>query len=145
MKITEKNGVSVIDIRVPYADTDQMGMVYYANYYVYFERGRTEWLRGNGMEYRSLEARGIYLPVVESSCRYRAPAKYDDIITVRTEVSDMGACSIEFSYIVDCRGKLIAEGKTKHPFVNSDMKPVRMPEDIQKMMEPKSVKKDTGR
>jgi acyl-CoA thioester hydrolase len=127
---------STINIRVPYADTDQMGMVYYANYYVYFERGRTEWLRDKGLEYRSLEAKGIYLPVVESSCRYRSPARYDDLITVRTEVSDVGACSIEFFYIVTLGKNKIAEGKTKHPFVNSSMKPVRIPSEIQKLLEP---------
>src|SRR3989339_234470 len=126
---TKKQRDSVVDIRIPYADTDQMGMVYYANYFVYFERGRTEWLRDKGLEYRSLESKGIYLPVVESSCRYRSPARYDDIITVHTVVSDVGACSIEFTYSIDCGGKVIAEGKTKHPFVNINMKPVRMPAD----------------
>jgi len=126
---------SQINIRVPYADTDQMGMVYYANYFVYFERGRTEWLRDKGLEYSRLEARGIYLPVVETSCRYRSPARYDDLITVCTEFSSVGACSIEFSYIVTLKGNKIAEGRTKHPFVNIDMKPVRIPQEIQKILE----------
>ena len=130
----KRHKVSEISIRVPYADTDQMGMVYYANYYVYFERGRTEWLRDKGLEYRSLEAKGIYLPVVESSCRYRSPARYDDLITVRTEVSGVGACSIEFSYTVTSGDNKIAEGRTKHPFVNIKMKPVRIPQEIQEIL-----------
>ena len=143
--MNKSNTVSEISIRVPYADTDQMGMVYYANYYVYFERGRTEWLRGRGLEYRSLEAKGIFLPVVESSCRYRSPARYDDLIIVRTEVSGIGACSIEFCYTVTLGGNNIAEGRTKHPFVNNNMKPVRIPSEIQKILEMESVKESAGR
>jgi len=135
MNKTTKNAVSITDIRVPYADTDQMGMVYYANYFVYFERGRTEWLRAKGMEYQILEDKGIYLPVVESSCRYRSPAKYDDILTVMTKVSETGPCSLEFSYEIKCDGRLVAEGKTKHPFVTKLMKPIRMPEDIRNLLE----------
>ncbi len=126
---------SEINIRIPYADTDQMGMVYYANYFVYFERGRTEWLRFKGLAYRTLEEKGLYLPVVEASCRYRAPAKYDDLITVRTKVSVSGACSLEFFYELALEGKPLADGKTKHPFVNSLMKPVRIPLEIQKILE----------
>ena len=139
MKKSNKHKVASINIRVPYADTDQMGMVYYANYFVYFERGRTECLREKGMEYRALEDKGIYLPVVEASCRYRSPAKYDDILTVYTRVSETGACSIEFSYEIKCSGRLVAEGKTKHPFVNRQMKPVRMPENIKNLLEKKSA------
>ena len=135
MEKSKKHEASGLDIRVSYADTDQMGMVYYANYFVYFERGRTEWLREKGMEYRVLESRGIYLPVMEASCRYRSPAKYDDILTVFTKVSETGPCSVEFSYIIKRAGGLLAEGKTKHPFVNRQMKPVRMPEDIRKILE----------
>jgi len=138
MKNIKNLKISKIIIRVPYADTDQMGMVYYANYFVYFERGRTEWLRDKGMEYLSLEAQGIYLPVVESSCRYRSPAKYDDLLTVLTKVSGVGACSVEFSYFVNCGHKVIAERRTKHPFVNIDMKPVRIPSEILKILETES-------
>ena len=95
MKKTEKPEDSEVNIRVPYADTDQMGMVYYANYFIYFERGRTEWLRAEGLEYRSLEEKGVFLPVVEASCKYRSPVKYDDLITVLTKVSDIGPCSLD--------------------------------------------------
>jgi len=133
-----KPAESEVSIRVPYADTDQMGMVYYANYFVYFERGRTEWLRAKGLEYRSLEEKGTYLPVIESYCKYRAPARYDDLIIVRTIVSEIGSCSLQFSYEITCLGKLIAEGTTKHPFVNRQMKPVRIPEEIQKILENKN-------
>jgi acyl-CoA thioester hydrolase len=134
MKNTKKREESTINIRIPYADTDQMGMVYYANYFVYFERGRTEWLRSAGLEYRRLEEKGIYLPVVEASCRYRSPAKYDEVITVRTKVSEAGPCSLEFFYDITREGKFLAEGKTKHPFVNRQMKPVRIPKAIKEIL-----------
>jgi len=143
--MNKSNTVSEINIRVPYADTDQMGMVYYANYYVYFERGRTEWLRDKGLEYRSLEAKGIYLPVVESSCRYRSPARYDDLIIVRTSVSGVGTCSIEFSYAVMLAGNKIAEGTTKHPFVNINLKPIRIPSEIQKLLETENDQENIDR
>jgi acyl-CoA thioester hydrolase len=145
MENTTKHQESEISIRVPYADTDQMGMVYYANYYVYFERGRTEWLREKGLEYRSLEEKGTYLPVIESSCRYRSPARYDDMLNVLTSVSEIGSCSLEFSYVITCMGKLIAEGKTKHPFVNRQMKPIRIPEEIQRILENKNGQENTDR
>jgi acyl-CoA thioester hydrolase len=119
-----------IKIRIPYADTDQMGTVYYANYLVYFERGRTEWLREKGLEYKALEAKGVYLPVNESSCRYLSPARYDDLITVKTVLKDMGFASIEFEYSIECGERKIVTGRTKHPFVNSDFKPVRIPKEL---------------
>jgi len=135
MKATKKKAHSAVNIRVPYADTDQMGMVYYANYFIYFERGRTEWLRSKGMEYRSLEEKGLYLPVVEAYCRFRSPAKYDDLITVATKVAEVGPCSLEFLYEITRKGRLLAEGKTKHPFVDRGMKPVRIPGEILRIME----------
>ena len=135
MENSIKQKGSTISIRIPYADTDQMGMVYYSNYFIYFERGRTEWLRSKGLAYMSLEEKGLYLPVVEASCRYRSPARYDDLITVATKVSEAGSCSLEFSYEIILGGKTLAEGRTKHPFVNRQMKPVRIPAEIQKILE----------
>lgn len=124
-----------IQIRVPYADTDQMGMVYYANYLVYFERGRTEWLREAGLSYRELEEKGCFFPVIECSCEYKAPARYDDLITVRTSVAETGAASVTFGYQILNGAKLLAEGRTKHPLVNNEMKPVRMPAEIRQKLE----------
>ncbi|MHB9154460.1 MAG: acyl-CoA thioesterase [Endomicrobiales bacterium] len=124
-----------IEIRVPYADTDQMGMVYYANYLVYFERGRTEWLREHGLTYRNLEEKGMYFPVVECECRYQAPACYDDLLRVRTGIGGKGPASIEFVYEISRDGKLLATGWTKHPLVNRDFKPVRLPPGIREKFE----------
>jgi acyl-CoA thioester hydrolase len=124
-----------MQIRVPYADTDQMGMVYYANYLVYFERGRTEWLREHGLTYRDLEEKGFYFPVIECSVKYNASARYDDMITVRTVLSDIGSASVEFTYEIVRDDKQLATGKTRHPLVNKGFRPVRIPADIRTVLE----------
>jgi len=126
-----------IVIRVPYADTDQMGMVYYSNYFVYFERGRTEWFRTSGLTYKELEEKGIYFPVIEASCNYLSPARYDDEIKVITRVSDVGPASVEFSYEIFSGNKLISTGKTRHPLVNKDFRPVRLNEKLKELFEKK--------
>ena len=125
--------VNELQIRVPYADTDQMGMVYYANYLVYFERGRTELLRCCGMSYLRMEQDGLYMPVVECRCNYRSPARYDQLITVKTSVSGIGAASITFDYSIEEAGRLIATGMTKHPLVNRELRPMRIPESLKKL------------
>lgn len=125
---------NILNIRVSYADTDQMGMVYYANYLVYFERGRTEWLRDCGMTYRSLEESGYFFPVIESHCEYKAPAKYDDLITVKTVVGELGSASVRFDYKITNGDKLLASGYTRHPLVNRQMKPVRLPGDLRQKL-----------
>ncbi len=122
-----------LTIRVPYADTDQMGMVYYSNYLVYFERGRTEWLRNHGLTYREMEEKGIYIPVIEASCKYIFPARYDDELKIVTAVSGVGPASVEFSYEIFTNGRLITKGKTRHPLVNRNFKPIRLPDEVQKI------------
>ena len=124
-----------MQIRIPYADTDQMGMVYYANYFIYFERGRTEWLREFGYTYKELEKEGTFLPVIESSCKYISPAKYDDVIIVKTEIEKIGYASIEFKYEVFLGGKIIAQGSTKHPFVDRNFRPTRIPKEFRAILE----------
>lgn len=121
------------DVRIAYADTDRMGVVYYANYLMLFERGRTELMRNIGLRYRDLEQiEKVFLPVSEANCRYLAPAHYDDLITVRTRVKELGRAHVDFEYeILDAESKKsIATGFTRHPFVNSDWKPVRAPQRI---------------
>ncbi|MGQ0644063.1 MAG: acyl-CoA thioesterase [Elusimicrobiota bacterium] len=127
------------EFRIAYADTDRMGVVYYANYYVLFERGRTELMRSLGVRYRDLEEdMRVFLPAMESSCRYLAPARYDDLIRIRTFVSELGGASITFAYEIENveTGRLLARGSTKHPFVNKDWKPVRVPEKLRSLLAP---------
>ena len=121
---------ATITYRVPYADTDRMGVVYYANYLVYFERLRNELLRRTGTSYREWEERGIMLPVVEAFCRYRAPAGYDDILTVSGEVSPVKATRIRIDYRVFREENLLAEGYTIHACLDKNGRPSRIPEGL---------------
>jgi acyl-CoA thioester hydrolase len=121
-----------LEIRIPYADVDQMGVVYYANYLVYFERGRTELMRAIGMQYKDIERDyQLYLPVVDVHIKYLAPAKYDDIIIVRTKVDELRKASMIFSYeIHNKQGQLLIQGSSTHVFINSSWKPSRAPEEL---------------
>lgn len=114
-------------VRVTYRDTDQMGYVYYANYLVYFEMGRTELLRDLGRSYQDCEKSGIFLPVLEANCQYKAPARYDDLLEIRTRVSRWTRIAMDFEYEVRRQGddSLLATGTTRHAFVNKQGKLVR--------------------
>ncbi len=117
--------------RVRYAETDQMGVVYHANYLVWMEIGRVELVRSRGFNYRDLEAaEGISLGVVEVSCRYHFPARYDQEIVVETEVISSSSRMIEFAYRILVAGteKLLARGSTRHIWLSRDMRPSRLPE-----------------
>ena len=120
------------DLRVRYAETDQMGVTYYGNYLVWFEVARTEYFRSKGVVYTDIEKDGLYLAVAESRCRYLAPTRYDDVVTIRTWISRLGLTSIHFSYEVLNKqsGQKIAEGSTSHVFVNRGMRPMRIPEEV---------------
>ena len=116
-------------IRAIYRDTDQMGVVYYGNYYAWFEVGRNEYIRSLGLSYKDLEDKGIMLPVVESRCEYKIPAKYDDVVIIRTGISRMTAARIVFVYEVirEQDGRLLARGSTVHAFADADtLKPVNL-------------------
>jgi acyl-CoA thioester hydrolase len=114
---------------VRYADTDQMGVVYYANYLVWFEVGRTEWLREGGWSYREMEADGIALPVIEAHCEYRQPARYDDEIEIRTSGKLLTPIRIRFDYEArkTADDTLAATGHTVHAALGPDGRPRRLP------------------
>lgn len=111
-------------IRVRYKDTDQMGVVYYANYLVWFEVGRTELIRNLGMSYRDFEKNEIYLPVLKVSCEYKSPARYDDEITIVTRVESLGEVRLVFSYEIRRDKELLAWGSTEHAFINTRGRPL---------------------
>ena len=121
--------VSESRFRVRYAETDQMGMVYYANYLIWMEIGRTDFCRECGFTYRDLEhEERAYLTVAEATCRYLAPARYDDSIVVETEMSRAGTRIVEFSYRIKSGTTLLAEGRTTHVVIGSDGKPRSLPQ-----------------
>jgi acyl-CoA thioester hydrolase len=119
-----------LKIRIPYADIDQMGVVYYSNYLVYFERGRTEFFRDIGIAYKAIEDEyGLYLPVKEVRIEYMASARYDNLITVKTWIAELGRASMQFDYEIlnEHRPAPLIKGSTMHVFVNKDFKPTRIP------------------
>ncbi len=125
------------EYRVRYGDTDKMGISYYANYLIWFEAARTEYFRALGLPYTECEKQGIYLPVVEAHARYMGPSTYDDLITIRTSVSELRISTIRFEYQVLKPGtvKPISQGYTVHVFVDASMKPVRAPESVSEKVE----------
>lgn len=127
--------MNILKIRVAYADTDQMGMVYYGNYMTFYERGRTELLREIGLEYKVIEEKGFYFPVIYAECNYHAPASYDDVITIETRLTEITAATLTCSYTIKRDDKVLVTGKTKHPLVNKSMRPVRFPQDMREILE----------
>jgi len=114
-------------VRPRYSETDQMGVIYHGNYYMWFEVGRSDYFRSLGYAYKRLEQEGIILPVVESSCRYIKPAMYDEEVLIRTQVELQKGIRIGFKYEVLRKEdeELLAEGRTLHAFVGRDLKPIR--------------------
>ena len=117
-------------IRVRYADTDQMHIVYNGKYLEYFEVGRTELIRSLGLSYAEIEGRGIWLPLVEAHCRYHAPARYDDILIVESQVRELPKASLRIDYMIICEQsqERIATGYTVHAFFGvQSRRPMRPP------------------
>ena len=123
--------VGEVKIRVRYAETDQMGVVYHANYFVWFEVGRVEFLRAMGFSYREMEENdACFIAVVDARCRYKAPAHYDDEVTVRTTLKNVRESVIHFGYelLRPADGVLLAEGETMHVVTDAQMKRRTIPE-----------------
>jgi acyl-CoA thioester hydrolase len=108
------------EVRVIFGDTDQMGVVYYANYLRYFEAARAAYWRALGRSYKDLEAWGIALPVVEAHCHYRRPAHYEDVLAVAVRVSELRAASLWFAYEIQRGDERIADGTTRHAVLGKD-------------------------
>lgn len=125
-----------INVRVRYAETDKMGVVYHANYFVWFEVGRCELIRSIGKSYRDLEAEGIGLPVIEAHCEYKSPAHYDDELQVKTWAELLSPARVEFRYEVGrlSDGRVNALGRTVHAAVDQNGRPCRLPSYIQELL-----------
>jgi acyl-CoA thioester hydrolase len=120
---------SVTSLRVRYAETDRMGVVYYANYFVWFEVARTDLLRSLGWSYREMEQDGVILPVIQAHCDYRRPARYDDAVRIRTRGTICSLVRMAFDYEVTLNGdaEIVATGRTVHAAVGTDGRPCRLP------------------
>ena len=119
-------------LRVRYAETDQMGVVYYAHYFVWFEIARAELLREHGWSYRDMEESGVILPVIEAHCEYRRPARYDDQVEVQATGRLTSPVRMEFLYEVAVKGQagIVATGRTTHAALSRDGRPCRVPDRI---------------
>ena len=127
-------------LRTRYAETDQMGVVYYGNYPQYLELGRVEWLRSIGFTYKAMEEEGIMMPVVSLQIQYKKPALYDELITIRTKLKELPSTKIEFEYeILNEKGELLSTANTVLVFVDArTFRPVRCPEKVLKLIKAKS-------
>lgn len=121
-------------IRVIFGDTDQMGVVYYANYLRYFEAARAAFLRSFGRSNADLQAWGIALPVVEAHCRYRQPARYEDLLDVHIHIGQVRAASMRFLYEVKRDEVLLADGYTRHAVVGASGRPRAIPAELKALI-----------
>jgi len=125
-----------ITTKVRYAETDNMGIVYYANYLIWFEMGRTEYLLAQGLDYRDVEKEGLFMAVAEAHCTYKAPARYGETLTITTWPEDVKNSSLKFCYHVTRNDdeKLLAQGCTTHVLIGKDMRPKKIPDKIRSLL-----------
>ncbi len=116
------------EYQVIFGDTDQMGVVYYANYLRFFEGARASYWRALGKSYKDLEDAQVAMPVIEAHCNYKRPAHYEDLLAVDVSVSDVRAASLRFVYSVHCGPALLAEGYTRHAVIGPNGKPRALPD-----------------
>ena len=123
-------------VRVIYGDTDQMGVVYYANYFRYFELSRSEYLRARGGNYTQIEQGGFGLPVVAAHCDYKRPAKYDEVLVIDVHLAELRRASMRFEYEVrrEGDGAVLASGHTVHACIGASGKPTGLPESVVKLL-----------
>ncbi len=126
----------VVEVRVRYPEVDRMGVAHHIHHFVWFEIGRTELMRGRGMAYARLEEEGIYLPVIEAACTYRAPVRYDDLLRVRTSLTEVGPVRVAFAYSIerDGDGAVVATGRTAHAAVDGQGRPKRLPKAVLELL-----------
>lgn len=126
-------------LRVRYPETDQMGVVHHIHYLVWFEVGRTELMREAGCSYAALEKDGVWMPVVEATCKYHSPARYDDVVSVGTRLTEVTRVTARFEYRVEreADGRLLATGSTRHAATDHRGVPCRMPERVVALLAPR--------
>jgi acyl-CoA thioester hydrolase len=125
-----------VTTRVRYPETDRMGVAHHTHYLVWFELGRTELMRDLGCAYGELEdGEGLFFPVVEARAAYRAPARYDEVVTVTTRLRSVGGVRVRFEYTVErADGTTLATGHTEHASVDARGRPVRIPEGLKRRL-----------
>jgi acyl-CoA thioester hydrolase len=125
---------SVSEIRVRYAETDRMGFAHHGNYMAWFELARVDMMDDLGYPYKQMEDEGFLLPVLEVSVRYRKPVTFDDLVTIEAVMKEKATLRMRIDYLLRCRGKITAEGFTRHAFINRAGQPVRPPSRFRDLM-----------
>jgi acyl-CoA thioester hydrolase len=127
---------SVTSVRVRYPEVDRMGVAHHTHFLVWFEMGRTELLRSLGCTYMEMESEGVFLPVVEASCRYRAPVRYDDLLEVETRLVLVSGSRVTFEYLLRRKGRseTLAEGRTAHATINREGQVIRLPASYRELL-----------
>jgi acyl-CoA thioester hydrolase len=121
-------------VRVPYAHVDQMGFVYYANYFLYFEMARAELLREAGMPYTDMERRGVMLPVVTAKCEYKKPAHFDDLLNIETRCAEINGTRLRIEYVITRGASVIVTGYTEHVCMSLEGKVLRPVPELKKLI-----------
>jgi len=124
----------IYEVRVIFGDTDQMGVVYYANYLRFFEGARAEYWRSLGRSYKDLEAAQIALPVIEAHVNYKRPAFYEDLLEVEIKITEVRAASLRFEYAIQRGDELVADGYTRHAVIGPNGRPRALPQDMRAMI-----------
>ena len=134
--------ITAIEHRVNYSETDQMGLVYHANYVIWLDMARTEHLRGTGVTYKEMEEQGVYLAVTDLQVRYRRAARYDDLVRVRCWVRELASRQVTFGYAVERGGagasELLATAQTSLMALDRKHSPTRIPEHVRELLAPTS-------
>lgn len=132
--------ITSIEHRVNYSETDQMGLVYHANYVIWLDMARTEHLRGTGVTYKEMEEQGVYLAVTDLQIRYRRAARYDDLVRVRCWVREVASRRVTFGYAVERGGtdELLATAQTSLMALDRGHSPTRIPEHVRELLAPTS-------
>lgn len=125
---------STTRLRVRFCETDLMGIVHHASYFVYFEVGRVEWLRARGLSYATTAARGIHLPVIEAQARYARPARFDDELELRTTLAELRPASLRFEYVLTRGDERVAAGHTRLACVDERHRPCPIPDELRAVL-----------
>ncbi len=130
------SGGHVVQLRVRYPEVDRMGVAHHSHHFVWFEIGRTELMRARGITYRRLEDEGFFLPVIEATCAYRAPARYDDALRPMTRIDSASAVRVVFSYSLESEadGRILATGSTRHACIDRGGRPRRLPANLREIL-----------
>jgi acyl-CoA thioester hydrolase len=130
----ENDNTSALETRVLYADTDQMGVAYHGTFFRWFEAGRAHYMRQRGSSYHEVEHRGLHLPVIEAHAHYLRPARYDEILTIKAWVGELGLAQLRFEYEISRNGEALVRGYTRHASISPEGRPVRLPDDIRQAL-----------